>query len=348
MLDELGIKYGTDKASVYPFWNRMYSIDEFTHDYLRHYEKVFGKLKNEKFDLIEIGVLGGASLKMWKEYFPYARIVGVDINPDCAKYAEDRIEIVIMDGTTKKFSEYISSRYDNIRIIIDDGGHTWKMQQSSLEYLFPLLQRGGYYVIEDILPFSNKYDSDEPDGKSQHILNYLFDRVKYLSVISRSDQKLGMLREMSAPSRYISENLDSAYFMNSTCVLRKSIKEPIYSMTISGNVFREKYLLKNSDTFRDVLARQISIDGNKTLVVADCYGKYIGLMTAVTVNELLQEGTSLDACLEGLCNKNATKLIDFSEDSLIEAYRRTGHRYYPVVDNDGSAVGLRFLLEKDF
>jgi hypothetical protein len=55
-LKEIGEKYGTDKVE---------------HDYLDFYEK---ELPKQVGKLLEIGVLNGASLRMWKEYYTEAAI----------------------------------------------------------------------------------------------------------------------------------------------------------------------------------------------------------------------------------------------------------------------------------
>ena len=64
-LQNLGIKTNTDKAQF---------------GYLDIYENYLDKfLSNERLNLLEIGILGGSSLKMWREYFPKATILGADI-----------------------------------------------------------------------------------------------------------------------------------------------------------------------------------------------------------------------------------------------------------------------------
>lgn len=65
-LDELSVKYGTDKGSL-------------KHNYMPFYEKHLPK--NPK-KILEIGVLKGASLAMWSEYFPEAIIHGLDLFSD--------------------------------------------------------------------------------------------------------------------------------------------------------------------------------------------------------------------------------------------------------------------------
>ena len=72
-LTRLATKHGTDK------WG--------SHWYARHYHRHLQHLRSQTFAMLEIGIggythmdHGGASLRMWKEYFPHATIVGLDIH----------------------------------------------------------------------------------------------------------------------------------------------------------------------------------------------------------------------------------------------------------------------------
>src|SRR5882672_934336 len=73
-LTALAIKHGTDK------WG--------PHFYTPVYHALFAHLRDRPIRLLEIGIggyeyntVGGASLAMWAEYFPRARIVGIDVVP---------------------------------------------------------------------------------------------------------------------------------------------------------------------------------------------------------------------------------------------------------------------------
>ncbi len=72
-LDEIGLDSLTDKSSA-------------NHNYCVKYEKYlqFDRLKELK--ILEIGVAGGHSLRMWKEFYPNATVVGIDITPVCSQY----------------------------------------------------------------------------------------------------------------------------------------------------------------------------------------------------------------------------------------------------------------------
>src|SRR5688572_15994126 len=54
--------------------------------YLPIYDRYFSAMRGTQFKFLEIGVFGGGSLDMWREYFgPDAKIFGVDVNPACAE-----------------------------------------------------------------------------------------------------------------------------------------------------------------------------------------------------------------------------------------------------------------------
>ena len=55
------------------------------HGYHYVYPVFLSHLKEESFNLLEIGYQHGNSYKMWKEYFPKANIYSADINIDDIK-----------------------------------------------------------------------------------------------------------------------------------------------------------------------------------------------------------------------------------------------------------------------
>ena len=130
-LQEIGIRCNTDKA--------------FFHKYLDFYQMNLPK-SNFKGRLLEIGVMDGASLEMWREYYPNAEIVGLDIN--------DKSHINIPDVTILKRDATRPSDLADLGmfdIIIDDGSHMTGDQIISLEILYNNnLNKSGFYIIEDL------------------------------------------------------------------------------------------------------------------------------------------------------------------------------------------------------
>lgn len=138
-LQRLGLKYKTDKATHY----------QHGQSYLQRYEPYLQPKKCDMNNILEIGVRTGASLRLWKEYFPHSNIVGIDIAPETKKHEEERIEIFIGSQDDPLLIGELKKKYKPFDIIIDDGSHIVDMMLKSFEFLWPSINDGGLYIIED-------------------------------------------------------------------------------------------------------------------------------------------------------------------------------------------------------
>ncbi len=119
--------------------------------YFDIYETYFSEFKNKPITLVEFGVSHGGSLDMWRDYFgKKARIIGVDINPECEKFSSKNTEIYIGDQEDKSFLAKLANIIGNADIVIDDGGHTVGQQNSTFEYMYPITSTPGIYLVEDL------------------------------------------------------------------------------------------------------------------------------------------------------------------------------------------------------
>jgi len=141
-LHALGCKHNTDKVNNWHTFNGK--------SYLHIYEKYFLPKKEEKINILEIGVKGGHSLRVWKEYFPNAKICGLDLNPECVKHTEDRIEIFIGSQDDPTIINKILDKYGEFDIIIDDGSHINDLIVKSFALLSSCVKKSGIYIIEDL------------------------------------------------------------------------------------------------------------------------------------------------------------------------------------------------------
>ena len=95
----------------------------------------------------------GASLRMWRDYFPSARIIGVDIDKDIL-FNEERIETFYCDQLKKNSIENFTKESNLLEnsadVIIDDGLHTFEAAVSFFEGMIKFLNEDGVYVIEDV------------------------------------------------------------------------------------------------------------------------------------------------------------------------------------------------------
>ena len=120
------------------------------HNYVELYETFFAPKRHEVTRLLEIGVQKGHSMRLWEDYFPTARIFGVDI-VDSSQHDTGRITTFIADQASREqLGEFLLAHGSRFDIIIDDGGHRMDQQQISFGVLFPHLRSGGLYVIEDV------------------------------------------------------------------------------------------------------------------------------------------------------------------------------------------------------
>lgn len=148
-LTDLADKWGSDKGTT-PLRTPEGSLKDPGHNYTPLYEQLLKGREIKK--LLEIGIFYGASLRMWAEYFPEARIYGIDwwawtmIN-------EGRIHSFICDqrdtANLRQIAEYHCG--GNLDLIIDDGSHVPQDQVTSALALVPYLSPTGIYVIEDVL-----------------------------------------------------------------------------------------------------------------------------------------------------------------------------------------------------
>ena len=135
-LDSIALKYGTDKSSL-------------EHYYTRWYDMILSSKRSKELKLFEIGIKDGLSLKTWKEYFHNSEIYGLDI-VDCKQFEEENISIYVGSQDDKLLLTKISEEAGPFDIIIDDGSHHNYHMFDSFTTLFPLLNKGGYYIVEDL------------------------------------------------------------------------------------------------------------------------------------------------------------------------------------------------------
>jgi len=152
--------YGSDKGS---FCGRC------AHTYTSVYEYLFSNIRYDVKLVFECGLgtnnpeipcnMGidgrpGASLRMWRDYFPNAQIIGADIDKDIL-FSEERIKTYFIDQTSaEKITDFLNSfdgEYkNNFDIMIDDGLHTFEAAKCLFENIFFHLKIKGVYVIEDM------------------------------------------------------------------------------------------------------------------------------------------------------------------------------------------------------
>jgi hypothetical protein len=168
-LCNIALRYGTDKAVL------------IGHSYTPWYHKVLHDRRASTKKVLEIGIERGASLFMWKDYFPNAEIFGLDID-DSKLIFEDRIQSFHCNqGDWMSLANAASWAGPDLDLIIDDGSHNPVHQVTTALCFVPCLAPGGLYMIEDVahpdivipqLPYHVEriYFADAARDPNSHIL----------------------------------------------------------------------------------------------------------------------------------------------------------------------------------
>ena len=165
LLGELCDLYGSDKGSAslevkpYP-WP--------PHTYISIYSLIFGLNRFAVSKVLECGIGSnsenlksnmtksgkpGASLRVWRDFFPEAEIYGIDIDPKTL-FQENRIKTFEVDQTSARSINEFKAKIPNIEfdIVIDDGLHEFLAGKKLFSNLYSIVRNYGFYVIEDIIP----------------------------------------------------------------------------------------------------------------------------------------------------------------------------------------------------
>ncbi|TDE44942.1 hypothetical protein E0I26_07330 [Flavobacterium rhamnosiphilum] len=143
-----------------------YDTDKIPSNYLDRYDPILEPWIGKKITLLELGILKGGSLQLWHDYFPFSKIVGIDLNlPEKFKPVENIYMYKGSQADTKFLSEVANEiAPDGYDIIIDDASHIGELTKIAFWHLFDNhLKPGGLYAIED---WGTGYWNDWPDGKS--------------------------------------------------------------------------------------------------------------------------------------------------------------------------------------
>ena len=191
-LDELAHKYGSGKAVKTRGGSatvKQTRSDGGGHGFAHSYARALERRRQDVTRVMEFGVFFGASILMWRDYFPRAQVVGVDtfagqlghgprfsnatifldlwragkvgerihlIQADQSEAAElDRVmreadAAVPADEPAPSGPCAAGSGRGMFDLIVDDASHRMRDQQLTLAATFALLKPCGIYVLEDI------------------------------------------------------------------------------------------------------------------------------------------------------------------------------------------------------
>ena len=162
-LAQLCDRHGSDKGSAAQ-GERAYHWEP--HSYTDVYHQLFGHCRTLIGTVFECGLgtnnvdiassMGargrpGASLRVWRDYFPNAEIYGADIDRDIL-FTDDRIRTFHVDQSDAGSVQALWQQVGPVTfdLMIDDGLHSFEAGVCLFEHSIDRLAPGGLYVIEDV------------------------------------------------------------------------------------------------------------------------------------------------------------------------------------------------------
>ena len=170
------------------------------HGYSKFYEKIFNELRELNMNILEIGSFYGNASAALFFYFKKAKIFGADINPDMFRYTSSRINSFYVNSSLEEslINEILKKKI-KFKIIIEDASHMLKDQIISLFYLFPILQNGGYFIIEEL---------DFPEKRLDMRLGQEFPDLKSILLAVKSNKNFNSIYINKDLKDYFIKNID--------------------------------------------------------------------------------------------------------------------------------------------
>lgn len=229
--------------------------------YLFAYQEILEKYtqKGEPVNLLEIGVLNGGSLQLWKKFLPEgSQIYGVDISTECANipFNDENIHLFIGNGTSPDF--WAENMQDvTFDIIIDDGSHMCPDVINSFELLFPLkLNMGGTYIVESLQTSYLSIASGGYKLKGSSI-EYLKNLIDYLN-FNYIEFPQGFNQEGLEPLKDLNKQIKRVSFYDSICAIEKygkRLKKPFENVISGSTMTVNKFVdqMNNTPKIKDRL-----------------------------------------------------------------------------------------------
>jgi cephalosporin hydroxylase len=134
-LYDIGARHGTDKAGQ--------------RQLLWIYDRFLAPYRQAPVNVLEIGVLDGASLRMWRDYFPNGVVHGIDVDPATTAHAGERIGVFVGSQGDARFLDHVVASAGDFDLVVDDGSHLARDQIATLLHLWPHVKAEGTYIVED-------------------------------------------------------------------------------------------------------------------------------------------------------------------------------------------------------
>jgi len=199
--------------------------------------------RKQDIRVLEIGVDNGRGMELLKQVFPNCHICGIEIDESLPHSTVGNIWVGSQTNT--ELLDAINEEEGPFDIVVDDASHMNEHQIITFKHLFPKLNPGGIYVVEDTSTsywerFGGGYDSNS-------FINYskqLIDMIHYVSWQKGFQSPRDYKRVVNEDdvAKYESYEIDPIIYRNINCistypnvsVIHKSKVEAEYQAVLPG------------------------------------------------------------------------------------------------------------------
>lgn len=201
--------------------------------YFDVYERHLSRFRHRSPTMLEIGVSHGGSISVWREWLGRdSRLIGIDIEPRCRDLAGRNVAIEIGDQSDPEFLADVAERHGPFDIVLDDGSHFGDHQVVTLDALWPHVNDGGAYLVEDL--HTNYWDRKRGGLRRPGTF------IEHAKTIADDLTAFHSISDDFVPSTWTS-TVESVSFHDSVVAIEKRVHGPSARVTSGRPVFGDLY-----------------------------------------------------------------------------------------------------------
>jgi hypothetical protein len=151
-----------------------------THSYLPLYQNLLIKKKESAKNVLEIGICGGGSIKLWSDFFLNANVYGLDIMniQNVWEDIKNKEKIILHTSIDAYNNDFFTKCFLNHHIkfdfMLDDGPHTLESMKQFIKLYSQIMTDDGILIIEDVQSWDwiDTLKNEVPENLKQFIKIY--------------------------------------------------------------------------------------------------------------------------------------------------------------------------------
>ena len=200
-------------------WNKS-SYSSKHPEYWDIYKHLFVDYDREQdIRILEIGVDNGKGMELLKKVFPNCHICGIEIDESLPSSTVGNIWVGSQTNT--ELLDSISEEEGPFDIVVDDASHMNEHQIITFKHLFPKLNPGGIYIVEDThTSYWERYGGGYDSNSFINYSKQLIDMVNYVSWQKGYQSPIDYKRVVDKDDvvKYESYEIDPVIYRNINCI----------------------------------------------------------------------------------------------------------------------------------